>query len=195
MTEAPHGSGSLKVEKRWTVSNMLSLSRIVLTVPIVLLLLKPGSDYRAAVLVLMIVAAATDFFDGFLARALNQVTDFGRLLDPVADKIGLVAISAALVVVGDVPLWFAALLVLRDVLIVAGSMLIINRRKIVVQSVWAGKWTVGFIAVYILLATSRAESLAAVKTFFLYLSTIGLFVSLGVYVSIYRKHMAENRGA
>lgn len=195
MTGAPRGSETLKVEKRWTASNLLSISRVVLTVPIVILILQPGSGYRAAVLVLMVIAASTDYLDGYLARALNQVTDFGRLLDPVADKIGLIAISAALVIVGDVPLWFAALLVARDVLIVAGSMLIINRRKIVVQSVWAGKWTVGFIAAYILLATSRAESVAAVKLFFLYLSTAGLFVSLGVYIRIYMKHMAGNREA
>ena len=195
MTEASRGSMALKVEKRWTISNVLSLSRIILAVPIVLLILKPGNEYRLAVVILMIISAATDFLDGLLARALNQVTDFGRLLDPVADKVCIIAISAALVVVGDLPIWYAALVALRDILIVAGSLLIINRRKVVVQSVWAGKWTVAFIAAYLLVATLWMESLAVLKTVFLYVSTAGLFVSLGVYIRIYQKRMAENRAA
>ena len=192
MTGASGGSEILKVEKRWTVSNILSLSRVFFLVPIVILILKPGSGYRMAVIVLMLLAASTDFLDGLLARKLNQVTDFGRLLDPVADKVCLITISAALVIVGDVPLWFAALVALRDILIVAGSSFIIRRRKVVVQSVWAGKWTVTILAVYLILATLRIDSLVTAKLFFLYLSTFALFASLGVYIMIYRKHMAAN---
>ncbi len=161
-------------------------------VPIVVLILKPGSEYRLTVLALMLVTAATDFLDGFLARALNQVTDFGRLLDPVADKVCIITISAALVLVGDVPLWFAALVALRDILIVVGSSFIISRRKVVVQSVWAGKWTVTFIAAYLILASMRIDSLVMAKTFFLYLSTLSIFLSLGIYTRIYRKYMAQN---
>lgn len=194
MTEASRGSETLRVERRWTISNILSLSRVFFMVPIVVLILKPGSEYRVTVVALMIVAAATDFLDGLLARVLNQVTDFGRLLDPVADKVCIIAISAALVIVGDIPLWFAALVAMRDVLIVVGSLLIINRRKVVVQSVWAGKWTVTFIAAYLILATLRIESLSAVKLFFLCLGTLSIFVSLGVYLRIYQKRMAESGG-
>ena len=192
MTGASSGSEILKVEKRWTVSNILSLSRVFFLVPIVILILKPGSGYRMAVIVLMLLSASTDFLDGLLARKLNQVTDFGRLLDPVTDKVCLITISAALVIVGDIPLWFAALVALRDILIVAGSSFIIRRRKVVVQSVWAGKWTVTILAVYLLLATLRMDSLVTVKFIFLYLSTIALFASLGIYIMIYRKHMAAN---
>lgn len=194
MTEVPRGSEWLKVEKRWTISNFLSLSRIFFMVPIVILILKPGNEYRLAVVVLMVIAAATDFLDGLLARALNQITDFGRLLDPAADKVCIIAISAALVAVGDVPIWFAALVVLRDVLIVGGSLLIIKRRRVVVQSVWTGKWTVTLIAAYLMLATLRIDSLVTAKTVFLYLSTAAIFVSLGVYIRVYQKRMAESRG-
>ncbi len=192
MTESSRTNETLKVEKKWTVSNILSLSRIFFLVPIVILILKPGNEYRLTVLVLMLVAASTDFLDGLLARVLNQVTDFGRLLDPVTDKICLISISAALVIVKDVPLWYAALVALRDILIVVGSSFIISRRKVVVQSVWAGKWTVTFIAAYLILATMRIDALAEIKMFFLYLSTLSLFGSLAVYTWIYRKYMAAN---
>jgi len=183
---------SINVEKRWTISNVLSVSRILLLVPIVMLILKQQSGYRVTVLILMLVAAMTDFLDGLFARVLNQVTDFGRLLDPAADKICVITVAAALVLAGDVPLWYAALVALRDVLIVVGSALIITKRKVVVQSVWAGKFTVSFIAAYLILATMKMNFLSQVKDFFLYLSTISLFVSFAVYIRIYQKHMVNN---
>ena len=182
---------SLRVEKRWTISNILSVSRIVILVPVVALILKQESGYRLTVLILMLVAAATDFLDGFIARAMNQVTDFGKLLDPIADKICIVTVAVALVLAGDVPLWYAALVVLRDLLIVVGSSLIVTKRKVVVQSVWAGKITVNFIAAYLILAMMRIESLILLKEIFLILSTIFLFISLSVYGRIYQKHMVE----
>ncbi len=195
MTEPSRGSRTLTVEKRWTISNVLSVSRIFLTIPIVILILEPGSRYRGIVIVLMFAGALTDFLDGLLARMLDQVTDFGRLLDPAADKVCIIAIAAALVAVGDVPIWYAVLVALRDVLIVAGSLQIIARRKMVVQSVWAGKWTVAFIAAYLILATLRINSLSAAEAFFLYFSAISIFVSLAVYIRMYMKYMTESRRA
>ena len=161
-------------------------------VPIVVLILKEGNGYRLAVLTLMLVAAVTDFLDGFLARSLNEVTDFGRLLDPAADKICIVTIAAALVLAGDIPLWYAALVALRDILIVIGSTIIITKKKVVVQSVWAGKFTVNFIAAYLILATMKVDSLTTVKDIFLYLSAVALFVSLAVYTRIFQQHMVND---
>jgi len=182
----------LDVERRWTISNILSVSRILLTAPIVVLILDQKGAYRATILILMLVAVATDFFDGLLARALKQVTDFGKLLDPVADKICIITAAAALVLAGDIPLWYAGLVAFRDALIVVGSSLIISRRKVVVQSVWAGKLTVSFIAAYLILAVMNMDSLSVVKYFFLYLSTVALLISLAVYVRVYQKYMGKN---
>ena len=186
---------NLKVEKRWTVSNLLSISRILFLVPVVILLLKPGSEYRVTVVILMFIAGTTDFLDGLLARMMNQVTDFGRLLDPMADKICIVVASVTLVVTGDIPLWFMLLVAARDVAIVVGSSLILNRRKVVVQSVWAGKLTVNFLAAYIIIATLRIPAIDWLKTTFMFLSILFIFISFGVYLAIYFKRMAnENAG-
>ncbi len=140
----------------------------------------------------MVIATLTDFFDGLLARSLNQVTDFGKILDPVADKICVVVASFALVIAGDVPIWFALLVLLRDFAILVGGSMIITKRRIVVQSTWAGKWTVTFIAAYLVLATLRADSIAAVTHLFLYLSTVFLFISFAVYFRIFKKDMVES---
>jgi len=181
----------IKIEKRWTASNILSVSRIFLLIPIVILILKPGNQYRLTVLALMILGSATDFLDGMLARALNQVTDFGKLLDPLSDKICIVTASIALVIAGDVPVWYAVIVAARDLIILAGSAVIITQRKVVVQSVWTGKWTVAFIAAYLILATLRIDSLALAKNFFLYLSALFVFISLAVYTRVYQKHMSK----
>ncbi len=170
---------------------MLSLSRVVLLVPVVIMILRPGSENRVAAVVIMLLAASTDFFDGLLARALNQVTDFGKILDPVADKICVITASLALVAAGDVPVWFALLVLLRDVAILIGSTVIISRRRIVVQSVWTGKLTVTFIAAYLVLATLKVGVLQQITSIFLYLSTFAVFVSFAVYVNIFRKDMMQ----
>jgi len=187
----PSPVSGFHVVPRWTVSNILSLSRVVLLFPIVSLILKGRSEYRLTVLVLMLAATATDFFDGMIARVMNQVTDFGKLLDPIADKICVVAAVVALVVVGDVPIWYAVLVAIRDILILVGGSLILKQRKVVVQSVWAGKFTVAFIAAYLILATADMKSLAFLKIFSLYGSTLLLFISLLIYIRVYRKQMAR----
>jgi CDP-diacylglycerol--glycerol-3-phosphate 3-phosphatidyltransferase len=180
-----------KVKPRLTISNVLSLSRVLLLFPIISLIFKTGTGSRLPVLSLMLIAAATDFLDGALARALKQVTDFGKLLDPVADKICIVGAVISLVIVGDVPLWYAIIVVFRDLLIVIGSLLIISRRRIVVQSMWAGKFTVTFVAAYLILATMRIESLILIKTFMLYLSTLSIFLSLAVYYGVFQREMKD----
>ncbi|MGC8595132.1 MAG: CDP-alcohol phosphatidyltransferase family protein [Candidatus Kryptoniota bacterium] len=175
----------IKIEKKWTVSNILSLSRVILLVPVVVLLLKPGDRYRSLVVALMFVAALTDFLDGLIARAFNQVTDFGKLLDPVADKICIVSVVIVLVIVGDIPLWFAVIAIARDIIILVGSMYVMNRDRIVVQSMWPGKIAVTFIAAYIIVATLRQQSLIALKEVLLVMSTVFIFYSVTAYALKY----------
>jgi CDP-diacylglycerol--glycerol-3-phosphate 3-phosphatidyltransferase len=175
----------VKIDKKWTVSNLLSISRVILLVPVIILLSKPGNGYRWLVVILMFVAALTDFLDGLIARTLNQVTDFGKLLDPLADKICIVSVAIVLVLVGDIPLWFAVIAIARDVAIFAGSMYVMNRDRIVVQSMWPGKIAVTFIAAYIIVATLRLQSLLILKEILLVLSTIFIFYSVTAYALKY----------
>jgi CDP-diacylglycerol--glycerol-3-phosphate 3-phosphatidyltransferase len=190
-SEASQKNSRAGIETRWTISNILSVSRVLLAVPIVVLILGQENGDRVVVIILMLAAVLTDFLDGLIARAMNQVTDFGKLLDPAADKICIIAAVAALVVAGDVPLWYAALVVLRDALIAVGGLMILSKKKIVLQSVWTGKLTVNFIAAYFVLATIRIGALDVVKDISMYLSMIFLFVSLGVYARIYQQQMAR----
>ncbi|MCU0264369.1 MAG: CDP-alcohol phosphatidyltransferase family protein [Candidatus Nanopelagicales bacterium] len=99
----------------WTLPNVLSGIRL-LTIPLFAwLALVPQQDALAALV--LALGGATDFFDGVLARRWNQVTRLGQLLDPIADRLSTVTVLVVFLIRGVVPLWFVALLVLRDVVL------------------------------------------------------------------------------
>lgn len=130
----------------WTLSNLLSVSRIFMLAPIVYLLLQEGEAARWWALVWIFLAMLTDTLDGLAARALGQVTETGKALDPLADKICIGVVLAVLVVRGEVPLWFFVLVVARDMLIVALAIHLKLRYGIASQSNLLGKMTVTAVA-------------------------------------------------
>jgi cardiolipin synthase (CMP-forming) len=99
--------------------NLITLSRIVLTVPIVWLLYR--GDYWPA-LVLLAIAGLTDALDGFLVRRYGWATELGRWLDPAADKILMLGIYLSVTVSGLLPMWLLVLVVGRDVWLSLGSL-------------------------------------------------------------------------
>ncbi|MCZ4079905.1 CDP-alcohol phosphatidyltransferase family protein [Rhodococcus sp. H36-A4] len=108
-----------------TVPNVLSTLRL-LAIPLFLyLLLVPEADGWA--LTVLLLSGATDWLDGKLARALDQSSQLGALLDPLVDRLSVVSALAAFVARGIVPWWVAAILIGRDV-VLAGTLLIYRRR-------------------------------------------------------------------
>ena len=141
--------------KFWTAANMLSLFRIVLVVPITYLILTDGS--MALLFGLATLAIITDFFDGRVARWSHTVSAWGKVLDPLADKVASAMIVMALVVRGSLPAWFLVLIVVRDTLIVLGGALMARRTSRVLMSIWWGKVAVTVLAVTVLAALLRAD--------------------------------------
>lgn len=82
-------------------ANLLTLLRIAVIAPIVVLLFFDGEPWRWTAFGLYVAACVTDFFDGYLARAMNQVSALGRFLDPIADKLLVAAILLMLTASGD----------------------------------------------------------------------------------------------
>jgi cardiolipin synthase (CMP-forming) len=99
-----------------TIPNILSLARLA-TVPIFVWLFVTGETNAAVILYAM--AAWTDFFDGYLARRFNSVSELGKLLDPLADRVFIVALAVALVAREVLPLWLAIAVIARDVVILS----------------------------------------------------------------------------
>ncbi|MGH9103748.1 MAG: CDP-alcohol phosphatidyltransferase family protein [Acidimicrobiales bacterium] len=102
----------------WTVPNALSVGRLLCTPLVGWLLLGPAERLAAAWL--LAVLGATDFLDGFVARALHQVSDLGKVLDPLADRVLLAVAVVAALVAGDVPVPVGLAVVAREVLVAAG---------------------------------------------------------------------------
>ena len=98
-----------------TIPNFLTVLRAV-GIPVFLWVLLDGNrDFLA--IVILIVAGATDYLDGKLARALNQYSRLGELLDPLVDRLYIAAVLIGLTIRGVIPLWLILLLILRDILL------------------------------------------------------------------------------
>lgn len=166
----------MKIKEIFYISNVLSISRIVLLIPIyyLLKLQTPMSNYLAVSL--MILAAVTDNFDGRLARRLHQVTDYGRILDPVADKICIAVVGVILVTTHEFPFWYLILIVVRDLAILILGLFLVLKTKVVVESNITGKVTVTALAVVVIVFTLELDP---VKWIFLWCS-VGLIAASSV---------------
>jgi len=98
--------------------NAISLMRIALVAPILMLILQGSFGWALA---LFWLAGFSDGVDGFLAKRFNWHTRLGALLDPIADKLLVAGLFITLAYTGDIPVWLAATVILRDVVIVVGA--------------------------------------------------------------------------
>ncbi|MEM8749743.1 MAG: CDP-alcohol phosphatidyltransferase family protein [Pseudomonadota bacterium] len=103
-----------------TIPNILTMGRVIL-VPVIVWALLAGKPMTA--FALFCAAGLSDAVDGILARLLNQHSELGAWLDPIADKAMLVSVFVVLGILGFLPLWLTILVVFRDLLIVVGVML------------------------------------------------------------------------
>jgi cardiolipin synthase len=98
--------------------NAISIMRIALVAPILMLILEGSFGWALA---LFWLAGFSDGVDGYLAKRFNWHTRLGALLDPVADKLLVAGLFVTLAYTGDIPVWLAATVILRDVVIVVGA--------------------------------------------------------------------------
>jgi len=120
-----------------TVPNVLSLARIVL-IP-VFSWLTANERTRLWGILLFAVVVSTDWVDGYVARRTGQVSELGRILDPVADRLAIGAGLVTFVISGIFPFWGAVLILVRDVAILLGGAVVLWGRDIRVEVRWIGK--------------------------------------------------------
>lgn len=109
-----------------TLPNFLSALRLFLILPLVFNLLK--GDYGTA-LVILAVAGVSDLLDGFLARTFNWRTKLGSILDPIADKLLILALTLSLVKIGELPIWLVVVILIRDLQVTLGFLLVYFRKQ------------------------------------------------------------------
>lgn len=118
-----------------TAPNIITVARLLVLTPLfVVLLLVVDSPFWA--LVVAVVLGGTDWVDGQVARRFDQVSDLGKKLDPVADRISQFAVCATLVVAGLVPVWMALVILVTDLLL---GVVILVRKPGIVPVRWIGR--------------------------------------------------------
>jgi len=175
-----------ETDRLLTVPNLITLFRILLIIPF-LQAVTSGNDPRATLI--FFIAGMSDSIDGVLARALNQSSKIGRLVDPIADKIlngiAYVAMSFFRGSHPAIPAWLTILVLARDLLILAGVGLVYARaRRSDFRPTLAGKlntfvelWTLGLF-----LGISVVPALATIFPALYYVLALSIFISLATYV-------------
>jgi CDP-diacylglycerol--glycerol-3-phosphate 3-phosphatidyltransferase len=148
-------------------ANRLTLSRLVLTILFVVALNSSWEYGRTAALALFLVAGATDFFDGEVARRYAIVTNFGKLMDPLVDKVMLAAAFICLVPFKAIPAWAATIVVARDFLI-TGLRLMASAQGQILPAEALGKhktsWQIVTILFFLTLLAARELKYAGKQT-------------------------------
>ena len=131
----------------FNLPNALSLLRLLLAIPISIAL---WHNQTALAVSLGVLAMLTDYLDGYFARKYNQISEMGKILDPLADKVMVISLFIILTLMGRIPLWLTIMVFARDILIMLGGIYLKKKLNYVVPSNQTGKWTVFIIALYII---------------------------------------------
>ena len=131
----------------WTIPNVLTIIRIIL-IPVFVVLFFRGE--KIAALCVFCAASLTDMLDGYLARKLNQITDFGKLFDPLADKLMVLTAMACQTFWGPLPLVAVIVVALKELVMVLGGVFMLSKGVVVYSNYFGKAAQVGFIASLIL---------------------------------------------
>lgn len=121
----------------WTVPNLISLSRIAGAPGFAWLLLAGEQRYAAAWL--LGALGSTDWLDGWLARRSGRVSEMGKVLDPVADRVLIVVAAVAVLIDGSFPLWLGIVVLVREALVSVGVLVLAALKAPRIDVLWVGK--------------------------------------------------------
>ena len=144
----------------WTIPNVLTMIRMILIpVFVVVFFNTPRDQDKIAAFIIFAVASITDMFDGMLARKLNQITDFGKLFDPLADKLMVLTAMVCETIIGVFPLPAVIIVAVKEGIMVLGGLFMLSK-NVVVYSNYVGKTAQVFFIASLLLSFFHPSLLA-----------------------------------
>ncbi len=182
-----------------TAPNVITLLRL-LCIPVFLWFLF-GQHWQTASAVLLAVLGATDWVDGYVARRYDQVSTFGKVLDPTADRLLVGTAVISVLVYGAVPLWFGIATIAREALVSAMVVLLASLGAARIDVLWVGKaGTFGLMFAYpaFLLGYGDAGWQEPIKVIAWVTGIVGLtlaWIAAGSYVGPARKALRDGRAA
>ena len=147
-----------------TTANKLTIIRMVMIPVFVLVMMFPFTGSGWVALVIFAAASITDFVDGYIARKYNQVTNFGKFMDPLADKLLVTSAILLFVEGGQCPAWCALIIIAREFAVTALRLIAVNN-GIVIAAAWSGKIKTASSIVCICLMLSPWHDLAIAGAF------------------------------
>ena len=178
--------------------NLLTIIRLFL-VPVFILTYmgEDASAARIAAAVIFLIASVTDVLDGYIARKYNKVTDFGKLADPVADKLMQLSAIGCLAINKRISMWILVLFIFKEVIMILGGINLL-KEKFVVQSKWSGKiaTVILFACVMIILATNEQELPEQYATILMCCSIVATIIAFFDYAKMYikiKENMAKSQ--
>jgi CDP-diacylglycerol--glycerol-3-phosphate 3-phosphatidyltransferase len=169
----------------FTLANGITLFRLLLLPPIFLLIRQDDGAASALALLLVILGWLTDGLDGYAARHMGQISELGKILDPLIDKIFVSCLLLFMVLLRSLPGWVLAVIIPRDLLIMIGGYLLARRRRTVERSHIWGKLSTNMLTVtviaYLLRLMNVAPYLLGLSLALLVISTwnyLGLFLHM-----------------
>ena len=129
--------------------NILTIGRILITPLFIILLFYDHPYAKSWALFIFVTAMLTDIFDGYYARKYNLVTDYGRFLDPLADKVMVLSALISFAVMNVIPFWMVSLIIFRDVFVTGLRMAMSSKNKTMVTSKIAKRKTLSQVLIII----------------------------------------------
>ena len=167
--------------------NKLTVVRMIMIVPFVIFMLNAGIAGDASKWIavsIFIVASLTDLLDGKIARKYNLVTNFGKFMDPLADKLLVCSAMICLVEMGKLPAWIVIIIISRE-FIISGFRLVASDNGIVIAASYWGKFKTTFqMLMVIFLIIDLGGVFATVETILIYVSLALTIISLVDYLSL-----------
>lgn len=183
----------LKKDQILTIPNLLSAIRLAL-IPLIVWLYIGKKQYNLAVLVILI-SGATDIVDGFIARRFNMISDFGKILDPVADKLTQGAVIVCLSAKYKLIRVLIVLFVLKEIIMAVFGYLAIQKKDSVNSAKWYGKVNTAVLYVVMMLLILFPEMSEPLADTLIVICGCFMLLSLGLYTRFYLKLFSDDGSA
>jgi len=175
-----------------TIPNLITVFRLVLVPIVIMMILQEDWSWAFA---LFVIAGISDGLDGYIARRFEMRSEFGALIDPLADKVLIVSIYVTLAIVEVIPAWLAIVIVFRDIMIVMAFMLSwMMAQPMAVKPLFVSKVTTALqiaFAAFLLGGLAFALELGLLIDLFALLIVVLTIMTAGIYLVRWLRHMAD----
>lgn len=167
------------------IPNILTIIRFIF-IPFIIVSIALNNYITA--IILFTLSSITDVLDGFIARHFNAISDFGKLMDPLADKCTQLSILLTLALKGIIPVWIFVILILKELIMISGASFLYGK-NLVVSSKWYGKLTTVLIYLAIILSClGKVYDLKLIDVYVYYIAVFFAMFSLISYFNYFYKN-------